>query len=276
MGNVMAFRKQPVLESVASPTVEVDAPLDSSSAPELEGLPTAQEPEAMEGEGRFFPRLAFYADHLLRNREELYDRISDRRSIGALCLVMVTMAVLGAGSYGFTMGAFGGVKQALASAVKAPLLLALPLTIAIPALYAFNTLLGSGTRLSQIAAVACMAQATTAILLVALAPLSIFFLFTGVSYSFLKVLHVTLFFVAGYFGAFVLYVGLQTVSGRMGKVQNLPLLQIWLCLYAYIGAQMSWILRPFLGDPHRPFALFRSIESSFFKGLADALTTLFK
>lgn len=51
--------------------------------------------------------------------------------------------------------------------------------------------------------------------------------------------------------------------------------RIWVIVFGLVGAQMSWVLRPFIGDPSKPFTLFRERESHFFQGLFDALRRLF-
>ena len=33
--------------------------------------------------------------------------------------------------------------------------------------------------------------------------------------------------------------------------------EIWLLIYAFVGIQMAWVLRPFIGDPHSPTHFFR-------------------
>ena len=38
----------------------------------------------------------------------------------------------------------------------------------------------------------------------------------------------------------------------------------WLFLYGFVGSQLAWTLRPFVGSPNEPFALFREIESNFY------------
>jgi len=49
------------------------------------------------------------------------------------------------------------------------------------------------------------------------------------------------------------------------------LFKVWLVLYAVVGAQMAWVLRPFIGAPNLPFAVFRERQSNFF---IDVLRTL--
>jgi len=52
------------------------------------------------------------------------------------------------------------------------------------------------------------------------------------------------------------------------------LLQFWLVLYALVGSQLGWTLRPFFGAPGESFQLFRSIESNFYSQVFRSLFTL--
>jgi hypothetical protein len=47
--------------------------------------------------------------------------------------------------------------------------------------------------------------------------------------------------------------------------------RVWLILYALVGAQMAWVLRPFIGAPGQPFSLFRERQSNIF---VEVLRTL--
>ena len=47
-------------------------------------------------------------------------------------------------------------------------------------------------------------------------------------------------------------------------------------IYAIVGAQMGWILRPFIGAPHLPFRLFRERESNFFMSVLESFVNLFR
>jgi hypothetical protein len=42
-----------------------------------------------------------------------------------------------------------------------------------------------------------------------------------------------------------------------------------------VGAQMGWVLRPFIGNPSQPFEWFRARESNFFEAVLNAIRTLF-
>lgn len=49
---------------------------------------------------------------------------------------------------------------------------------------------------------------------------------------------------------------------------------IWMVVFGLVGGQMAWVLRPFLGRPHAPFALLRGREASFFEGILHAIRGL--
>ena len=52
------------------------------------------------------------------------------------------------------------------------------------------------------------------------------------------------------------------------------LFRIWVVVFAVVGAQMSWVLRPFLGAPGLPFELFREREGNFFMAVVNAVGNL--
>lgn len=49
----------------------------------------------------------------------------------------------------------------------------------------------------------------------------------------------------------------------------------WVVVFALVGAQMSWVLRPFIGRPDKDFEIFRTREGNFFQGIFEALDKLF-
>ena len=46
---------------------------------------------------------------------------------------------------------------------------------------------------------------------------------------------------------------------------------VWILTYGIVGAQMGWILRPFIGAPGVPFELFRPRDGSFLQGVYNAV-----
>jgi len=45
-------------------------------------------------------------------------------------------------------------------------------------------------------------------------------------------------------------------------------------LYGIVGAQMAWLMRPFIGVPNLPFQIFRPVEGNFFVAVLKAILKL--
>lgn len=60
------------------------------------------------------------------------------------------------------------------------------------------------------------------------------------------------------------------VLGRHTKL----VFRCWLVLFSLVGAQMGWVLRPFIGSPDLAFAFFRPKESNFFAAVFSAFGKL--
>jgi hypothetical protein len=49
----------------------------------------------------------------------------------------------------------------------------------------------------------------------------------------------------------------------------------WIIVFALVGAQMGWVLRPFIGNPALPFSWFRERRSNFFEAVLNSISALF-
>ena len=59
----------------------------------------------------------------------------------------------------------------------------------------------------------------------------------------------------------------------LGRHVNL-VFRLWMVVFGLVGAQMGWVLRPFLGDPTKPFSWFRARESNFFEAILSTLSNI--
>ncbi|TWG22069.1 hypothetical protein FHX75_12589 [Micromonospora palomenae] len=66
---------------------------------------------------------------------------------------------------------------------------------------------------------------------------------------------------------------------RRGESEQRPasmtLLYVWILLFGFVGTQLAWTLRPFVGSPGEDFALFRSIEGNFYAEILRTIGNLF-
>jgi hypothetical protein len=86
-------------------------------------------------------------------------------------------------------------------------------------------------------------------------------------------LNVAIFAITGFIGIKFLYQGMQLLSkeDEEGLTTRMSILRFWLILYAFVGTQLAWTLRPFFGTPDSPFVLFRELEGNFYLSLVQAL-----
>jgi hypothetical protein len=207
-------------------------------------------------------------------------------------------AVLGA-AYGACMGLFAALReehatalQVLASAVKVPLLFLLTLVVTVPSLYVFSALAESRLRFPSTLRLLLAAVAVNLALLASFGPVTAFFTFSTESYAFMVLLNVAFFALAGAVGlAFLrralgaVFVGVEPPPGAaapafLPRRDSSPAAKArrvfgaWTLIYGVVGAQMAWILRPFVGTPDLPFSLFRPRESNFFMAVLRALAQL--
>jgi hypothetical protein len=56
--------------------------------------------------------------------------------------------------------------------------------------------------------------------------------------------------------------------------QARTIFQIWLLIYGLVGAQMGWVLRPFIGNPNMPFTWLRPRGGNFFQAVFHQIQVL--
>jgi hypothetical protein len=77
---------------------------------------------------------------------------------------------------------------------------------------------------------------------------------------------------------YVLHEGLSLVCDRRGVYPRkaMTIMRIWAVLFAFVGIQMAWNLRPFLGDRSQPFKVFREYEGNYYAAIVYSINKLLK
>ncbi|MBN2579468.1 MAG: hypothetical protein JXB10_10790 [Pirellulales bacterium] len=162
--------------------------------------------------------------------------------------------------YGAAMGGFGGLSdgriwQVVFSAVKVPLLLLAASLIALPSFFILNTLFGLRRDFAEALRALVATQAGLAVILASLSPLTLTWYASSADYA--AALHFnSLMFAAASFGAQILLRGYYQPLIRRNR-RHAVMLWSWLLIYVFVGIQMGWILRPFVGSPGTPVQFFR-------------------
>lgn len=273
-----------------------------------------------------------HLDRILRGDVTRREEISDGQIKIDAAGVAVMIVLLGM-IYGLCMGSFSLMKempdavkdssgrylQWFATVVKVPALFYLTLIVTFPSLYVFNALVGSRLTLLSLLRLLVASLAVNLAVLASLGPIVMFFSLTTKSYSFIQLLNVAAFTVAGVLGLAFLLQTLHRltsplVSPASPTIPNetkLPdeqpsdmnanvrepafaeqpsaldmpegeslgrhtrlVFGCWVIVFAVVGAQMGWVLRPFIGSPTQPFEWFRARESNFFEAVLHAVRYL--
>jgi len=213
---------------------------------------------------------------LLSERERFFEEVVEERELGSkLRYAFGTMVSLSA-FYGLLAGAYSGWAQAVSAAVKLPVLLLATLVVCFPVFFVVQVLMGSRLRLTQVLVLVVSSLALMTILLAAFVPVTAFFLITGANYYFQHLLHIAIASIAGLFGMLALHDGLAVICEKRGVYPRraLTMMRIWALLFAFVGIQMAWNLRPFLSDRSEPFRVFGRYEGNFYAAVVYAVNKL--
>lgn len=193
--------------------------------------------------------------------------------------------------------------QMFVSATKVPALFILTLVVTLPSLYVFGALQGIKLGCKETLRLIMIPVAVNLTVLASLGPITGFFTLCTTSYPFIKLLNVGFFALSGIIGLKVLLSMMErldeaddgpsaalpespggsaesheTVTPKLCPPLPQPktpirrpsrsvadrTFRVWLLLYAVVGAQMGWVLRPFIGDPDMPFEFFGARDANFF------------
>lgn len=209
----------------------------------------------------FFPTLS--------NREEFYKKITQKEGATARIINQFLMFILFSFLYGIVMGCYHSFAQAMVAGAKVSFMFIAVLVICFPAFFIIQYILGSKLRLYQMISIILSGFVLTSAIMISFIPIIIIFLLTGSNYYFLQLLHVAIFILSGVFGMKTIVDALKyscetkSVYPQIGVV----VFRFWVVILAFVGIQIAWNLRPFLGDRGDEFELFRDYDGNFYTAL---------
>jgi hypothetical protein len=207
-----------------------------------------------------------------------WGEVWDSRRVG-LCLVLI---VLGAGLYGAAMGAWRSPLQAVYNLAKFPLLL-LATALGNALLNGMLApLLGLNVRFRQSLMLVLMSFALASVILGAFAPLIAFIVWNTpplsataavpwTTYHAVQLVQVTAIAFAGVAANVRLRQLLERLAGDRQVATKV--LFAWLAGNLFLGGQLCWVLRPFIGSPTLPVEFLRptAFHGSFYETVFHAL-----
>ncbi len=204
--------------------------------------------------------------NFLRDRSQFLEEISkdvrlEKKIVALLICSSVFFAI-----YGAIMGSFAGGLQILSSAIKLPALYLLTLIICLPTLYFFDIISGSKRTFAQYLALLLASMSIISVMLFGFAPVTLFFRISINDYVFFTLLNVAILAITGFIGINFFYKAMRSFDAQDSEQAKYraSVVKGWLVLYAFVGSQLGWTLRPFFGSPSETFQIFRNLESNFY------------
>ncbi|CAN5618364.1 hypothetical protein BH10PLA1_BH10PLA1_19010 [soil metagenome] len=178
-------------------------------------------------------------------------------SLRWLLAIIVTFSL----AYGLVMGSFSidghmRAKQMLYSSLKMPLLLLATFAISLPSFFVLNTLMGVRDDFRIALRSVAATQAALSIVLASVAPLTAVWYASSASYERAVMFNAAMFALASIAAQWMLRRLYRPLIAR--DPRHRLLLRSWLMIYAFVGIQMGWLLRPFIGSPGVATTFFRA------------------
>jgi len=203
---------------------------------------------------------------VLKDRAAFWERVRTQELHWSDLLGLAAFIVISCVVYGAVLAGWRSPQLVLYVAVKLPLLFLGTTTLVAGFNWMTASLLGSGLSFKSTVFVVFAAMTISGWILLSLAPVALFFLLSGVpvvgshdvlrtAHNSILVTHIIILSLAGFGGNMALLKGLRRVVRPRCPVGSL--FASWVLAFAFVGCQMSWILRPFVGSPFYPVAWIR-------------------
>lgn len=192
--------------------------------------------------------LLTHADNLLRGRGPFGPdsaRLPPAWVLPAIILVFAPVYGAVMGTYAFDSAE--RLLQVLYSAIKLPLLLAATTALCLPGFFVVTTILGLRDDFAASLRAILAGQAGMAVTLAALAPITRFYYFSIGSYAGAQLFNGLMFAMATLAAQLVTRRGYRVLIAR--NPYHRVAFVLWAALYVFVGIQMAWTLRPFIGSP---------------------------
>jgi len=213
---------------------------------------------------------------IFQDRDAYFESLSQKKQQAKTALYQIFIILALSVFYGLIMGSYNSTLQAVVTGIKVPSLLFLALFICFPAFYVIQFMLGSKMSILQMMNTILSGFVVFTTIMASFAPIVIFFMITGSNYSFLKLLHVGIFIFSGIFGMRIIIEALKYSCEKKNVYPKIGIniFKFWIVIFAFVGVQLAWNLRPFVGDKNLPMELFREKEGNFYFAVFQSMGDL--
>lgn len=177
----------------------------------------------------------------LRDRQSFLEEVSKGIRIEYKIVSLLVCSSTFIAIYGAIIGLSNGWAQMLSSAIKLPALYLITLAICLPTLYFFEIIIVNSKRsFGQYLTLLLATTSVISVLLLAFAPIVLFFHLSINDYVFFKLLNVIIFALTGLIGINFLYRSMTfVIDYDEDEKQRSLIIKAWLVLYGFVGSQLG-------------------------------------
>lgn len=173
---------------------------------------------------------------------------------------LLLLGALAAAPYGAAMGSWHEARLAVYAAVKMPLMLVATWVVVLPFGVVLSRALGWNGAVAPLAEAAARIILGTGLALLALTPVNLLFSHTITPPEQMSVW--------GYRWLYLAHLGVVAAAGLIASSQLAGFLKqrlrtatfaylAWVAVFAFVTGEVSWVLRPFIGNPFSPVTFVR-------------------
>jgi hypothetical protein len=184
-------------------------------------------------------------NRLLRSPADVARDCREDRDLAAVAASAIVAITAGFVLFGAAVGSWHGGAQIGYAALKLPLGALGTLVLCVPAFHAIAAVFGRPWSLRSAVSIMLVAGARFSLVLVAATPVVWLTINLGASYDTVKLV-ASLAYALG--GLAALGLVLQGLGGGPGRIATVV---AFVGVFLVVGGQTAWILRPYIGGPHR-------------------------
>ncbi len=187
---------------------------------------------------------------LLKNKAAVFEKLFNNKTWNRYGIEFLIISFFGLAGFGAVMSTTSpSWWHMLTLSWKMIVLIWGSITLCTPSLYVFSAIRGSTIKLTQLVFLLLGAMATTGIVLLSLAPITWFFIWTTESKRFIEMMTAAIIGLAILFGLYFLAKGLRSVHDRQPErlawqKPATDILLVWLVVLLVVIVQMSQKLSP--------------------------------
>jgi hypothetical protein len=200
---------------------------------------------------------------VLGHQEDLLLDIAERRQLVQHWATLAGVMVAGSSVYGAVLGYWRSPQMGAYAAIKLPLLLASTSLVTMTFNWIIAVALGIRVTFLQVSVLTTAALASASLVLLSLSPVALLFTLCApapseharATHNILFVTHTALIATCGLVGTEALWRFLRSVARSAGEARRAYV--AWIAMFAFVGGELGWLLRPFVGSIYFPVVFLR-------------------